>query len=208
MITYYGHDTINSLKVLMLLMEAELPFDFKPINIRKGEQKSQDFLSINPAGKVPVIVDGDEVISESNAILMHLAEKTGWGNIAENRDQMLQWLFYQASTQGPFFGQLEYWSFLAPDPNPDTLAHYKSIVQRVLSYLDSALADHRYISGDAYSIADIALFPWINKHEHLGLPLDDAEHVQRWLLDVHQRDGTQRAREFLDPYRLPPLTRA
>ncbi|MFY0594998.1 MAG: glutathione S-transferase family protein [Cognatishimia sp.] len=207
MITFYGHDTINSLKVLMLLMEADLPFKFNPINIRKGDQKTADFLAINPAGKVPVIADCGVVISESNAILLQLANKTGWGHYAENHDQILPWLFYQASTQGPFFGQVEYWSFLSPNPNPDTLAHCKSIAQRVISHLDDTLTNHPYCTGETYSIADIALFPWINKHTHLGLSLDTAEHVQRWLGEIHARPGTQKTFEFLKPYRLPPLSR-
>jgi len=154
-----------------------------------------------------VIVDHDEVISESNAILVHLAENTDWGAIAENRDQILQWLFYQASTQGPFFGQVEYWSFLSPNPNPDTLAHYKSIAQRVISHLNDTLKNRLYCAGETYSIADIALFPWVNKHTHLGLSLDTAEHVQRWLREIHARPGTQKTFEFLMPYRLPPLNR-
>ena len=118
MIKLYGYDTINTLKVLMFLSETGLDYEFEPINIRAGEQHLAEFRAINPAGKVPVIWDGDRHQTESNSILLSLAHKTGWGLMEDPllQEQLIAWLFYQASTQGPYFGQIEYWSRLARRP--------------------------------------------------------------------------------------------
>mgnify|MGYP005992234887 CR=1 FL=1 len=141
MITLYGYDTINTLKVLMFLCEAGLIYEFKPINIRAGEQHSAEFRAINPAGKVPVIWDGDMHQTESNSILLSLAQKTGWGLMEGSslNAKLIAWLFYQASTQGPYFGQIEYWSRLAKSPNSDALAQYSAIANRSIEYLNEQL---------------------------------------------------------------------
>jgi len=204
MITFYGYNTINSLKVMMFLMETDLPHDFVPINIRGGDQHTPDFRAVNPAGKIPVIVQDGKALTESNAILMHLARKTGWGLPEGVEDQLLSLLFYQASTQGPYFGQVEYWSGLAPKPNPDALAQYTGIANRVIAVLDEQLANQDYLCGDSYSIADISFFPWLDHHEELNLSLTEAPHVQAWLARVKARPATQKACRFLEAYHLPP----
>jgi GST-like protein len=200
MIKLYGYDTINTLKVLMFLSETGLDYEFEPINIRAGEQHSAEFRTINPAGKVPVIWDGDLHQTESNSILISLAHKTGWGLMEDPslQEQLIAWLFYQASTQGPYFGQIEYWSRLAKAPNTDALAQYKAIASRSIEYLNEQLNSKNYICGDTYSIADIALFPWLRIHKHLGLSIDHAENLSRWCDRILERAATQKSLTFFN----------
>ena len=200
MIILYGYDTINTLKVLMFLCEAGLNYEFKPINIRAGEQHSAEFRVINPAEKVPVIWDGDMHQTESNSILLSLAHKTGWGLMKDPslQEQLIAWLFYQASTQGLYFGQIEYWSRLAKAPNSDALAQYKAIASRSIEYLNEQLNSKKYICGDTYSIADIALFPWLRIHKHLGLSIEHAENLSRWCDCILERPATQKSLTFFN----------
>ena len=200
MITLYGYDTINTLKVLMFLCEVGLNYEFKPINIRAGEQHSAEFRAINPAGKVPVIWDGDNYQTESNSILLSLAQKSGWGLMEGSslNVQLIDWLFYQASTQGPCFGQIEYWSRLAKAPNSDALAQYHAIANRSIEYLNEQLNSKKYICGDTYSIADIALFPWLRIHKHLELSIAHAENLSRWSDCILARAATKKALTFFN----------
>ncbi|MCV6601926.1 MAG: glutathione S-transferase family protein [Cohaesibacter sp.] len=198
MLKFYGYNTINSLKILMCLLETGLDYDFIPINIRKGEQHSTDFRALNPAGKVPVISDEGRILAESNAILLYLAKKAGWGltTSAENIDKINIWLFYQASSQGPYFGQVEYWSAIAKTPNADALAHYTNGTKDSIAYLNKELENQKYLCADIYSIADIALFSWINECDHLGLSLEDAPNIARWSKAIKARPATTKAIEF------------
>ncbi len=200
MIKLYGYDTINTLKVLMFLSETGLDYEFEPINIRTGEQHSAEFRTINPAGKVPVIWNGDMYQTESNSILLSLAHKTGWGLMEDPslQEQLIAWLFYQASTQGPYFGQIEYWSRLAKEPNSDALAQYSAIASRSIEYLNEQLNSKKYICGDTYSIADIALFPWLRVHKHLGLSIKHAENLSRWCDCILERAATQKSLTFFN----------
>jgi GST-like protein len=200
MIKLYGYDTINTLKVLMFLSETGLDYEFEPINIRAGEQHSAEFRAINPAGKVPVIWNGDMYQTESNSILLSLAHKTGWGLMEDPslQEQLIAWLFYQASTQGPYFGQIEYWSRLAKEPNSDALAQYSAIASGSIEYLNEQLNSKKYICGDTYSIADIALFPWLRIHKHLGLSIEHAENLSRWCDCILERAATQKSLTFFN----------
>lgn len=200
MIKLYGYDTINTLKILMFLFETELDFEFVPINIRERAQHTPDFRVVNPAGKVPVIFDGDTYQTESNAILLIWASRTGWGLEGDSglQAQVTTWLFYQASIQGPYFGQIEYWTRLTKTPNSAASAHYSAIASRAVDYLNERLKDKKYICGDTYTIADIALFPWLRIHDHLGLSFENAKNLSRWHDAVLERDGTQKAISFLN----------
>ena len=200
MIKLYGYDTINTLKILMFLFETGLDFEFVPINIREGAQHTPDFRAVNPAGKVPVIFDGDTYQTESNAILLIWASRTGWGLERDSglQAQVTTWLFYQASTQGPYFGQIEYWARLTKTPNAAASTHYSAIASRAVDYLNERLKDKKYICGETYTIADIALFPWLRIHDHLGLSFENAKNLSRWHDAVLERDGTQKAISFLN----------
>lgn len=194
MMKLYGFDTINTFKVLMFLLETKVEFEFIPINIRAGEQHEPEFRAINPAGKVPVLFDGERHQVESNAILLSLARKMGWG-LADDPD-LTAWLFYQASTQGPHFGQVEHWTRFAKSPNPEALSRHREFANGVIEHLNTHLNDRQFICGDTYSIADIALFPWLHIHDHLGLSLKTARHLTRWLDQIRIRPATLEVRAF------------
>lgn len=194
MMKLYGFDTINTLKVLMLLLEIKAEFEFAPINIRTGEQHKPEFRAINPAGKVPVLFDGERHQVESNAILLSFAQKTGWGLVDE--PDLTAWLFYQASTQGPHFGQVEHWTRFAKTTNPEALKRHRDIANGVIEHLNTHLNDREFICGDTYSIADIALFPWLHIHDHLGLSLENKEHLTRWISQIRNRPATLEVRAF------------
>lgn len=200
MLKLYGYDTINTLKILMLLFETGSDFEFIPINIRTGEQHSPDFRAVNPAGKVPVIWKDGRHQTESNAILLSLAKKASWGLVADPSLQadITTWLFYQASAQGPYFGQIEYWARLAKTPNPAASAHYGAIASRSVEYLNDQLNTKKYLCGDVYTIADIALFPWLRIHKHLGLSLENSENLSRWHEAILARPATEEALTFFD----------
>jgi len=197
----YGFDTINTLKVLMFLLETEEEFEFVPVNIRTGEQHTPGFRAVNPAGKVPVLSDGVHHQTESNAILLSLANRTGWGLArgATGHDKLLAWLFYQASTQGPHFGQIEHWTKFAKKPNPGALAHHRAIANDTIAFLNEKMIGRNYICGESYTVADIALFPWLHIHEHLGLSLEKASEIAGWLERVRNRPATLEARAFFGP---------
>lgn len=201
MLKLYGFDTINTLKVLMLLMELRQEFEYVPINIRAGEQHTPAFLAVNPAGKVPVLSNGEHHQTESNAILLSLAKKADWGvtNDPQLHDAQVAWLFYQASTQGPHFGQIEHWTRFAQTPNPDALARHRAIADRTIAYLNAHLHGKQYLCGEVYSIADIALFPWLHIHSRLGLSLENAQHVAEWLARITKRPATMAACRFFGP---------
>lgn len=185
----------------MLLLEADQEFEFVPVNIRAGEQHKPEFLAINPAGKVPVLSDGDRHQTESNSILLSLANKTGWGLAKDthSHEELTAWLFYQASTQGPHCGQIEYWSGHAKVPNPEALAHHRAIAGRTIGHLNEMLAGKQFFCGDAYTIADIALFPWLHIHNRLGLSLEKTENLAGWLERARNRPATLKARAFFGP---------
>ena len=198
MLKFYGFNTINSLKVLMFLLETKLKYEFIPVDIRAGEQHQHEFQRVNPAGKIPVLVENDQILTESNSILLYLANKTGWGMVEKPgfQAELISWLFYQASTQGPYFGQVEYWSGFAKSPNPEALAQYLSIANRTIDYLNGQLEGKEYLCGDNYSIADIALFPWLSSHEQLGLSLENADNLARWVERIRGRPATSNACDF------------
>ncbi|WP_293448451.1 glutathione S-transferase family protein [Planktotalea sp.] len=194
----YGFDTINTLKVLMLLIETGADFEFIPVDIRAGEQHKPEFLAINPAGKVPVLCDGKQSQTESNAILLSIAQKTGWGLPKDPKEysHLISWLFYQASTQGPHFGQIEYWSKFAETTNPEALAQHRSIANRTIRHLDDQLIAKQYICGKNYTIVDIALFPWLHVHDQLGLSIKDTDNLASWLERIRSRPASMEALAF------------
>ena len=197
MIRLYGYDTVNSIKVLMMLEEMSAGYELIPINIRKGDQNSSSFLSLNPRGKVPVIVDETApgaplTLTESGAILIHLAESSGFGLPVEPRERArcLEWLAFQLSTQGPTFGQCEFWTRLAPNPIPAAEQHYLKLGQKVFDQIERHLESTRYFSGNGYGIADIAHFAWILRASHAGLTFEKHRAIKRWFGEVSDRPAT------------------
>ncbi|WP_044560692.1 glutathione S-transferase family protein [Azospirillum sp. B4] len=195
MLKVYAYATPNSVKVPIALEELGLDYELHGVNVRKGEQKAPDFMALNPNAKVPVLVDGDLVLTESAAILVHLAEKTGrlLPSSGEGRARVFEQLFFHASGLSPAFGQSGFFQRFAAEPQPIAIERFLGEAKRTLSVLDGVLSRHRHTAGDAFTVADIAHFGWLWRREFAGVGLEDTPHVARWFADVAARPAVQRA---------------
>lgn len=190
MVDLYYWPTPNGWKISIMLEECALPYQLIPVNIGKGEQFSPEFLAISPNNRMPAIVDqaprdGDAPVTvfESGAILMYLAEKTGHllPNDLRKRCETLQWLMWQMGGLGPMAGQNAHFRLYAPEAMPYAIQRYGNEVDRLYGVLDAQLArTGAYVVGSSYSIADIAIFPWIRIHKAQQVELQRFPHVQRW----------------------------
>jgi len=183
--------TPNGYKISIALEEMALPYNLINIDFRENEQKSTDFLDLNPNGRIPVIVDrnnNDFVLFESGAILIYLAEKSGqfYGNNDEQRYKIIQWLMFQMSGVGPMMGQANVFFRYFPEKIQAAIDRYQNESKRLLTVLDTQLEKHEYLAGD-YSIADIATWPWAKIHAWSGVDIDDLPHLQRWISLVGER---------------------
>ena len=204
MIDFYFWTTPNGYKPLLFLEEAGLEYRIIPVNISKGEQFDPEFLAISPNNKIPAIVDhassgGQSPIAlfESGAILLYLAENTGRfiPTDPRQRAEVLQWLFWQVGGIGPMFGQNLHFGQYAPEKIPYAIDRYVNETSRLLRVLDTQLADREYIAGD-YSVADMAIYPWIFKHPFLQQDMKDFPNVLRWFERVAGRPATANAYEI------------
>ncbi|WP_336963286.1 glutathione binding-like protein [Sphingobium aquiterrae] len=202
MIDLYYWTTPNGHKVTMFLEEAALPYRIHGVNIGKGEQFAPEFLAIAPNNRIPAIVDqapadGGAPVSlfESGAILLYLAEKTGQfiPSDLRGRAEVLQWLFWQMGGLGPMAGQNHHFSGYAPEKIPYAINRYVNETARLYGVLDRRLADRRFVADEDYTIADMAIYPWIVPHERQGQDLVDFPHLARWFGDVAARPATVRA---------------
>lgn len=202
MIDLYYWTTPNGHKITIFLEETGLPYRLTPVNIGKGEQFQPYFLQIAPNNRIPAIVDDEpadggapQSIFESGAILLYLAEKTGrlLPTDPRRRNDALQWLFWQMAGLGPMAGQNHHFRHAAPEPIPYAIERYTKETARLYGVLDKRLADNAFLAGDAYSIADIASYPWIASHERQAQSLDDFPHVKRWFETIRERPATARA---------------
>ena len=200
MIELYAFPTPNSIKVPILLEELGTEYRYHSVNIRQGGQKTPEFQALNPNGKVPVIVDPDGpdgapiTITESAAILVYLAEKSGRLLPANGvaRVRALEWLFFHASGLGPAFGQSGYFQKLAPEPVPLAVERFHGEAKRTLKVLDDRLGRVEFLAGD-YSIADIANFGWIWRREFAGVDFSETPNVARWFAAIEARPAVERA---------------
>ena len=163
MLKFYFNGSPNPTKVALFLEEAGLPYEPIPVDVRKGAQFDAAFLRINPNGKVPVIVDGDQTVFDSNGILLYLADKTGkFGGPASARGELLSWLMLVATGVGPFSGQAVHFKHFAPKGQDHTYAHerYQFEALRHWQVADEHLAKARYLAGGAYTIVDMAAWGW------------------------------------------------
>ncbi len=201
MIDYYFWTTPNGYKGLLFLEETGIPYRINPVNIGKGEQFDPSFLAISPNNKIPAMIDHDPIVSdqpvtlfESGAILLYLAQKTGrfLPNNIQQRAEMLQWLFWQMSSLGPFSGQSLHFQQYAPEAFPYSIRRYHDETSRLFKVLDKQLSHNEYLAGE-YSIADMATYPWIAIHERLNQDLNNYPAIERWLKQIEARPATQRA---------------
>jgi GSH-dependent disulfide-bond oxidoreductase len=203
MIDLYYWPTPNGHKITMFLEEAGLPYRVVPVNIGAGDQFKPEFLAISPNNRMPAIVDhtptgGGEPISifESGAILVYLADKTEQfiPDDARGRAEVLEWLFWQVGGLGPMAGQNHHFARHTPEPIPYAIERYVKETNRLYGVLDRRLASREFVAG-AYSIADMAAYPWIVPHERQGQRLADFPNLNRWFSAIGCRPATVRAYE-------------
>jgi GST-like protein len=168
MITLYGGGTPNVFKILIMLSETDLPFALERVNVAAEEQFRPEFVALNPNCKIPLIIDQDGpngqplVLAESGAILLYLAEKTGRFLPSEPtaRARTFQWLMFQIASVGPMFGQAVHFTHAAPEGNEYGRQRYVTEVRRQYALMDAHLATNAYLAGEAFTIADMATYPW------------------------------------------------
>ncbi|MFG1427957.1 glutathione S-transferase family protein [Roseixanthobacter glucoisosaccharinicivorans] len=199
MIEVHAFATPNSVKVLIALEEMGVAYELKPVNVRKGEQRDATFIALNPNGKVPVLVDemdGERfVLTESAAILVYLAEKTGklLPQTGAARARVFEQIFFHASGLSPAFGNAGFFKRSSPEPQPIAEARFTSEAERILGLLDATLAGQAFAAGDEFTIADIAHFGWLWRRQFPGLTLDGRPNLSRWYDEVAARPAVQRA---------------
>lgn len=202
MIDLYYWTTPNGHKVSLFLEEAGLDYKVHPVNIGAGEQFKPEFLRISPNNRIPAIVDdspadgmGPQSLFESGAILLYLAEKTGQfiPTDARGRNEVLQWLFWQMGGLGPMAGQNHHFNAFAPEKVPYAMKRYIDETARLYGVLDKRLVDREFVAGSEYSIADMAIYPWIVPYQRQSQNLDDFPNLKRWFKSIESRPATQRA---------------
>lgn len=211
MIEAYSWPTPNGHKVHIMLEECELPYRVIPVDIGSGAQFEQKFLSISPNNKIPALVDPDgpegQPISlfESGAILLYLAGKTGKflpsGTAAKY--EVLQWLMFQVGGVGPMLGQAHHFRIYAPEKIAYAIERYTNEAKRLYGVINKRLAASKYIGGPEYSIADMAIFPWLRSWKNQGVELQDYPHLRGWFDEIAARPAVQRGVEVLAQQRRP-----
>jgi GST-like protein len=191
----YTAPTPNGRKVSIALEELGLPYTVHVLDLARLEQKTPDYLALNPNGRIPTLVDreeGDFVIFESGAILTYLAEKTGRLLPADprGRSRVFQWLFFQMAGIGPMQGQANVFYRYAPERIPYAIERYQRETRRLYEVLDRRLSTTSYLAGD-YSIADIATYPWVASHEWAGIRMEGLDALQAWLGRIASRPAVQ-----------------
>ena len=211
MIDVYSWPTPNGHKVHIMLEECALPYNVHAVNIGTGDQFRPEFLAISPNNKIPAIVDPDgpdgQPISmfESGAILLYLASKTGRFLPADTRGrfQVLEWLMFQMGSIGPMLGQTHHFRIYAPEKIGYAIERYTSEARRLYRVMDRRLAKTRYIAGPEYSIADIAIFPWLRSWKNQGIDWTEFPHLKGWFDEIAARPAVQRGVEVLANLRKP-----
>ncbi|SHN21819.1 GST-like protein [Pseudomonas asturiensis] len=202
MIDLYYWTTPNGHKISLFLEESGLAYKVFPVNIGKNEQFEPDFLKIAPNNRIPAIVDHHPAddgpplsLFESGAILLYLAEKTGRfiPTDLRGRQEVSQWLFWQMGGLGPMAGQNHHFNRFAKEKIPYAIERYVNETARLYGVLNKRLADRDFVAGSDYSIADMAIYPWIVPHTYQQQDLDDFPHLKRWFDSIANRDATKRA---------------
>ena len=195
MIDLYTWTTPNGRKASILLEELGLPYTVHPIDITKDEQFHPDFLKISPNNRIPAIVDRDTGLHlmESGAIMLYLAEKTGklLPDDLESRYRVIEWLMWQMGGVGPMLGQVHHFVKFNQGKAPYAESRDLKEAHRLYGVLDRRLAEHEYVA-DAYSIADIAIWPWISRFEWQTIDLEAYPHVKRWYVSIAARPAVQK----------------
>jgi GST-like protein len=211
MIEVYSWATPNGHKIHVMLEECGLAYRAIPVDIGAGEQFTPEFLAISPNNKIPAIVDPDgpdgKPISlfESGAILLYLAAKTGRFLPADLRGRYatLEWLMFQTGSIGPMLGQAHHFRMYAPEKIAYAIDRYSNEAKRLYGVLDTRLGKSAFVAGDEYTIADIAIFPWLRSWQNQGIDLDEFPRVKAWFDGIAARPAVMRGVEVLAGLRKP-----
>ena len=211
MIDVYSWATPNGHKVHIMLEECRLPYRAHAVNIGTGDQFKPDFLRISPNNKIPAIIDPDgpdgKPISlfESGAILLYLASKTGKFLPRSDRAkfEMMQWLMFQMGGVGPMLGQAHHFRIYAPEKIEYAVNRYTAEARRLYGVMDRQLEKRRFIAGNQYTIADIAIFPWLRSWQNQGIDWADCPNLKDWFDRISQRPAVQRGVQVLTSLRKP-----
>jgi len=195
MIELHTWGTPNGRKVSIMLEECGLPYSVHKIDISKGEQFKPEFLKISPNNRIPAIVDRDNGyhLMESGAILIYLADKTGklLPKDADKRYLVIEWLMWQMGGPGPMLGQVHHFVKYNKGKAPYAEERYLKEAHRLYGVLDRRLAGREFVADD-YSIADIAIWPWISRFEWQTIDMNQYANVKRWYTDIAKRPAVQR----------------
>jgi GST-like protein len=211
MIEVYSWATPNGHKVHIMLEETGLPYRVHPVDIGAGEQFAPEFLRISPNNKIPAIIDPEGPdgrpisLFESGAILLYLAGKTGklLPDSVRGKYEVLQWLMFQMGGVGPMLGQAHHFRIYAPEKIPYAVDRYTNEAKRLYGVMDRQLARHKYMAGDEYTIADIAVFPWLRSWKNQGIDWNDFPHLKGWFDEIAARPAVQRGVQVLADRRKP-----
>jgi GST-like protein len=213
MIDLYTWPTPNGHKIHILLEECGLPYKVHAVNIGQGDQFKPKFLKISPNNKIPALVDSEgpdgKPISlfESGAIMLYLAAKTGRFLPASDRAKydVLQWLMFQMGGLGPMLGQAHHFRIYAPEKIDYAVNRYTNEAKRLYGVLDKQLKGQKWIAGGEYSIADMAIYPWLRSWQNQGIDWADHPHLKVWFDRISERPAVQKAVQVLADARKPLL---
>jgi len=195
MIDFYTSPTPNGHKVSIALEEMQLDYNVINVNLMAGEQKTPEYIKLNPNGRIPTIIDRDNddfVVFESGAILMYLGEISGkfYPTDAKKRSQVVQWLMFQMGGVGPMMGQANVFFRYMPEKIQPAIERYQTEVKRLFTVLDNHLATNEYLVDD-YSIADIANWAWVRTHNWSGVEIEDLVNLSRWVKVIAERPAAK-----------------
>jgi len=211
MIEVYSWATPNGHKVHIMLEECGLPYRVHAIDIGAGDQFTPEFLAISPNNKIPAIVDPNGPdgapmsVFESGAILLYLASKTGklLPSSTRGKFEVMEWLMFQMGGVGPMLGQAHHFRIYAPEKIEYAVDRYTNEAKRLYGVMDKRLGTHKYIAGSSYSIADIAIFPWLRSWKNQGIDWVDFPNLKGWFDEIAARPAVQRGVDVLAGHRRP-----
>ena len=206
MIELFSANTPNGKKISIMLEEIGYEYKVTKVDLDKGEQFSLDFKKISPFSKIPVIIDheNNQPVFESGAILIYLAEKSGKFYDKEDRLEINQLLMAQMGYIGPMLGQHHQFHHYNPGKSKFGEDRYFKISKRIYQELDERLAIKKFLSGNDYTISDIATFPWIARHEWHDIGLSKFKNLTRWYNEISIRDAVIKGFSFMNKNDLPP----
>jgi len=205
-IELFSADTPNGKKIGIMLEEIGYDYKVTKVDLDKGDQFKSTFKKISPFSKIPVIIDhkNNQTVFESGAILIYLAEKSGKFYNSDNRLKINQWLMAQMGYIGPMLGQHHQFHHYNPGKSKFGEDRYFKIAKRIYQELDERLATNEFLSGNNYSISDIATFPWIARHEWHDIGLSNFKNLTRWYNEISKRDAVIKGFSFMNKNEFPP----